>query len=109
MQTHETARACLNGPHVGECALEVPSQNELDASAGVVPPDQTFREIEDLLCVVDPVKVEFPRGMRRSIPSVQIDVASYTNVLHSGQFGHVVNMVQHICDRGAPALSLIHI
>ena len=80
--------------------MKFPPENELDVSVGVVPPDQTFREIVNLPCVVDPVKVEFPWSTNWYIPSVQIDVASYASVLDSDQFGYVVNMVHNIFDRG---------
>ena len=36
-------------------------------------------------------------------PVRQIDIASYTRVLHSGQSDYAVKMVQHILNRGGPA------
>jgi len=56
-------------------AWEVSAENQLDVFAGVVSPDYTFREIVNLLCVVNTVKVEFPCRGDGEIPSYQIDIA----------------------------------
>ena len=60
LQIHYSVAATALDPDLGESALEIPAQNELDVLVGVIPPDQSLREIVNLFGIVDPVKIEFP-------------------------------------------------
>src|ERR1700674_1724001 len=93
----------LNSPDVGESALEISSQDELYIAVGVVSPDQAFRQIENLSFVSNPIQIVFPGCVTARVATYQIDIAPDSHVLHSGQLGHVVDVVEKILDGGWPA------
>src|ERR1700733_10064381 len=72
--------ACLPNPHPPARPLEVPPQYQPNILAGIIPPHQPLRQIENLLRIVDPVKVILAGRMCRPIPSIQIDVAPDADV-----------------------------
>src|ERR1022692_5353695 len=92
----------LSSPRLVKRALEIPTENELDVPAGVVPAHQAFSQIVNSLCIVDAIKIQFPGGLKRSIPSVQIDVAPDAGMLHPDQFDQTVDVIQHILDGDSP-------
>src|ERR1017187_3147975 len=91
-------RFSLNSPRLGERTLEIPTENELDVPAGIVPPYQAFGQIVDFLRIVDAIKVESPCRTNPSVPSVQIDIAPYAGMLNPDRFGQMVNVIQYMLD-----------
>src|ERR1035441_3672859 len=88
----------LSSPRLVKRALEIPAENEFDVPAGIVPAHQAFGQIVNSLCIVDAIEIQFPGGLKRSIPSVQIDVAPDAGVLHPGQLGQMVDVIQYMLD-----------
>ncbi len=83
--------------------MKVPTQDKLDVGRRVLPAKQSFGKVVNLLGVIDPVQIVLPLGANADVASIQIDIASDADVLNTGHFHDVVDVIQNVFDRRWPA------
>src|SRR5216684_3437359 len=95
-------RSGVAAPNLRKCSMKVSAQDKLDVDRRVFAPKQSFRKIVNLLGVIDPVQIVLPFRANTDVASIQIDVASHTDVLNTGHFHDMVDVIQNVFDRGWP-------